>query len=154
MEIILLERVHNLGGIGDVVKVKNGYGRNFLIPQGVAEAATAENIARLDVRRAELEKIAQEKLDAANARKDLIVQIGVLTFEVKVSDEGKLFGSIGVFDIIEKIKTAGQDVEKSELRMPEGPLRQVGDFALDLHLGSDVVATVNVAVVSDATEEE
>lgn len=146
MEVILLEKVENLGGLGDQVKVKPGYGRNYLIPSGKAAPATAENIAKFEERRAELEKAFQEKLVAAEARRDAIDGKAV-TISAKAGTEGKLFGSVGTHEIAEGISSvAGVEVEKSEIRLPTGPIRQVGEYDIEVHLHTDVAATIKVVV--------
>ena len=127
MDVILLEKVANLGSLGDKVKVKAGYGRNFLLPYGKAVAATADNLKAFEERRAELEKAAAEKLSAAQARGEALEGASV-TITSKAGEEGKLFGSIGVRDIADAITATGTDVEKSEVRLPEGPLRVVGEY--------------------------
>jgi len=148
MNVILLEKVHNLGNLGDTVAVKAGYGRNFLIPKGMAVPATASNIAKFEARRAELEKTAAEKLSAAEARREAMASLAV-TLAHKAGDEGKLFGSVGTADIAEAITNAGHAVEKREVRLPEGPIRQVGEYDIDVELHSDVVVTVRVNVIAE-----
>jgi large subunit ribosomal protein L9 len=148
MNVILLEKVHNLGNLGDTVAVKAGYGRNFLIPKGAAVPATADNIAKFEARRAELEKTAAEKMSAAEARRDEMANMSV-TIAHKAGDEGKLFGSVGTSDIAEAISNAGFAVEKREVRLPEGPIRQVGEYDIDIELHSDVVVTVKVNVIAE-----
>ncbi|MDL0430646.1 50S ribosomal protein L9 [Marinobacter sp. TBZ242] len=148
MEVILLEKVANLGSLGDKVKVKAGYGRNFLLPYGKAVPATADNLKAFEERRAELEKAAAEKLAEAQARAEALEGASV-TITSKAGEEGKLFGSIGVRDIADAITAAGTDVEKSEVRLPEGPLRVVGEYEIELQLHSDVTATINLAVVAE-----
>ena len=145
MEIILLEKIENLGAMGDKVTVKPGFGRNYLVPKGKAKPATPENIAEFEARRAELEKIAAETLAAAEARRD---QIDGKTIEItaKAGDEGKLFGSIGTADITDAIKAVGVDIERHEVRLPEGAFRQVGEYEVQLHLHSDVNATIKLIV--------
>ena len=147
MEVILLDKVTNLGGMGEKVKVRGGYGRNFLIPQGKAVPATEENLKAFNERKAELEADAAEKLAAAQARaeklKDYTVQISS-----KAGDEGKLFGSVGTRDIAEAISEAGIEVAKSEVNLPGGAIRNIGDYEVNLQLHSDVVATVTVSVVA------
>jgi large subunit ribosomal protein L9 len=149
MNVILLENVHNLGSLGDQVSVKSGYGRNFLIPQGKAIPANEENIAKLEARRAELEKVAAEKLAAAEARKSGLEGMEI-TIAHQAGDEGKLFGSVGTVEIAKAITEAGTEVTKAEVRLPEGPLREVGDYDIDLELHSDVVATIKVKVIAEA----
>jgi len=145
MNVILLERIANLGSLGDTVKVKAGYGRNFLIPQGKAVPATTDNISKFEARRAELEKVATEKMGTAEARKDAIANL-VITITQKAGEEGKLFGSVGTHDIADAITAAGVAVEKREIRLPEGPIRQIGEHKVEVELHSDVVTEVTVIV--------
>ena len=147
MDVILLEKVANLGSLGDKVKVKAGYGRNFLLPYGKAVAATADNLKAFEERRAELEKAAAEKLSAAQARGEALEGASV-TITSKAGEEGKLFGSIGTRDISDAVTAAGVSLEKSEVRLPEGPLRNVGEYDIALHLHSDVEASVKLVVVN------
>lgn len=144
MEIILLQKVANLGNIGDRVTVKPGYGRNYLLPQGKATLATAQNIAKFEARRAELEKAAQEELARAQARAAKLEGYK-LTLSAKTGGEGKLFGSIGTADIAEAAQKAGHEIERSEVRLPQGPIRQAGEHTVQLHLHTDV--TIDLAVV-------
>jgi len=148
MEVILLENVTNLGVLGDRVEVKRGYGRNYLIPQGKAVPATAERIAEFEKRRAELEKKARQAVDAAQKRSDALAQLTV-TISQKAGDEGKLFGSVGTLQIAEAVTSQGVAVEKSEVRLPDGPIRQVGDYAITIHLHSDVDGIVKVSIVPE-----
>jgi len=148
MEVILLEKVGKLGGLGDKVSVKSGYGRNFLVPYGKAVPANDANTAEFEARRAELEKAAAEKLAAAEARAELLNDKAV-TITSKAGDEGKLFGSIGVRDIADATTAAGVDVNKSEVRMPEGPIRAIGDYDVAIQIHSDVIAIIKLAVVSE-----
>lgn len=148
MEVILLEKVENLGNLGDKVTVKPGYGRNYLIPGGKAKPATEANLAEFEARRAELEKAAQETLDAANARKEAVEGLTV-TINSKAGEEGKLFGSIGPVDIADACKAAGVDVEKKEVRLPEGPIRLLGEYEIGLHLHTDVDATLKVVIAEE-----
>lgn len=148
MNVILLEKVHNLGELGEQVNVKAGYGRNFLIPQGKAVAATADNVAKLETRRAELEAAAAEKLAAAEARKVKLDELQI-TIAHNAGDEGKLFGSVGTADIAEAITGAGVDVSKSEVRLPEGALRNLGEYDVDVELHGDVVVTIKLSVVAE-----
>ncbi|MDX1453602.1 MAG: 50S ribosomal protein L9 [Oleiphilaceae bacterium] len=148
MEVILLEKVGKLGGLGDKVSVKSGFGRNFLIPYGKAVPANEANIAEFEARRAELEKAAADKLAAAQARAEQLTDKSV-TIASKAGDEGKLFGSIGVRDIADAITAAGVEVSKSEVRLPEGPLRAVGDYEITLQLHSDVEAVIKLSVVAE-----
>ena len=147
MEVILLEKIVNLGDLGDRVKVKAGYGRNFLLPTGKAVPATGANVEEFEARRAELEKAAQDKLAAAQSRAEALEGKN-FTVSAKAGDEGKLFGSIGAKDIADLITAAGTDVEKSEVRLPEGPLRNVGEFEVGIQVHSDLTATVVITVVA------
>ncbi len=149
MEIILLEKIDNVGGIGDRVKVKSGYARNFLIPQGKATLATAANIAKFEAIRAELEAKAAGELSAAQARAKKI-EGQVVRIKAQAGAEGKLFGSIGTIDVAEALQKLGLDVERSEVRMHEGPLRVVGEHQIELHLHSDVNVAVTVVVESES----
>ena len=148
MEVILLEKIGKLGGLGDKVKVKSGYGRNYLVPYGKAVPATQANIESFEARRAELEKAAAEKLAAAEARAEAINALE-LSIVAKAGDEGKLFGSIGTRDIADAITAAGAEVDKNEVRLPEGVIRTTGDFEIAVQLHSDVMATVKLAVVEE-----
>lgn len=148
MEVILLEKVANLGSLGDKVKVKAGYGRNFLVPYGKAVPATADNLKAFEARRAELEKAAADKLTSAQARAEALSGAS-FTISSKAGDEGKLFGSIGVRDIADAVSTSGTEVEKSEVRLPEGPLRAVGEYDIELQLHSDVSVEIKLTVVAD-----
>ena len=147
MEVILLEKVANLGSLGDKVKVKAGYGRNFLLPYGKAVPATEANLKAFEERRAELEKAAAEKQAAAQARAEAL-EGAAFTSSSKAGEEGKLFGSIGVRDIADAITAAGTEVEKSEVRLPEGPIRVTGEYEIELQLHSDVEVTIKLAVVA------
>ncbi len=146
MNVILLEKVQNLGAMGDQVKVRGGFGRNFLIPQGKAVPATASNVASFNEKRAELEAKAAEKLSAAQARAEALTALNI-EIAGKAGDEGKLFGSIGTRDIAEAVSAAGVELAKIEVSLPEGPIRNVGDFEIALQLHADVSATVKVTVV-------
>lgn len=148
MEVILLEKIRNLGSLGDQVNVKPGYGRNFLVPQGKAVPATKANVEEFEQRRAELEKQAAEKLSAAEVRKEKLEGLEV-TISAKAGDEGKLFGSIGTRDIAEAISEAGVEVEKAEVRLTEGTIRQTGDYEVELQLHSDVEAAIKLVVVAE-----
>lgn len=148
MEVILLDNIANLGGLGDRVSVKAGYGRNYLVPQGFALPATKANIEEFEKRRAELEKQAAERLAAAEARKATIDGASV-TIARKAGDEGKLFGSVGTADIAEALTAAGTEVDKSEVRMPEGVFRATGVYDIAIHLHADVDATVTINVVAE-----
>jgi large subunit ribosomal protein L9 len=153
MEVILLEKVDNLGNLGERVKVKSGYGRNFLLPSGKAAPATAENIEIFEKRRAELEKAAAAATAEAEARRGSIENLN-LTITAKAGDEGKLFGSIGNFDIAEAAVAAGVTIEKKEIRMPEGPLRMVGDYEVEVHLHTDVNVNIKVSIVAEESSSE
>lgn len=148
MEVILLDKVGRLGAIGDKVTVKSGYGRNFLLPQGKAIAATAKNIADFEVRRAELEATAAGKIAAATARAEQLAALAV-TIAANAGDEGRLFGSIGTRDIAEAITAAGVAVSKSEVRLPQGVLREVGQYEIDVQLHAEVTQAVKVAVIAE-----
>ncbi|WP_018140303.1 MULTISPECIES: 50S ribosomal protein L9 [unclassified Thioalkalivibrio] len=148
MEVILLEKIDNLGTLGDRVTVRPGFARNYLLPQGKAKFATAENIAEFEARRAELEKAAAEALAEAEARKEKLDGT-VLEITAKSGGEGKLFGSIGPADIADALTAKGTEVEKREVRMPEGPLRTTGEFELTLHLHSDVDVDIRVVVIGE-----
>lgn len=148
MQIILLEKVLNLGNLGEVVKVKDGYARNFLIPQKKAKRATPAALAEFEARRAELEKLAAEKLAAAQAVADKLNGAAVSVAHKSAMD-GRLFGSVGNADIAEALKAAGFDVDKSAVRLPEGPLKMIGEFPVEVALHTDVLATVTVNVVAE-----
>jgi len=148
MEVILLEKVGKLGGLGDRVTVKGGYARNFLLPQGRAVLANEANVAEFEARRAELEKSAQEALDAATARADAL-NGQTVAITAKSGDEGKLFGSIGTRDIAEASDQAGLTVDKSEVRLPEGPLRTTGDHEVQVQLHAEVFATITVSITGE-----
>ena len=148
MEVILLENVSNLGRLGDKVKVKSGFGRNFLVPYGKAVPATEANLAEFEARRAELEKAAAESKAAAEARAEVLNEAEA-TITAKVGDEGKLFGSIGTKEIADAFSSDAVTIEKSEVRLPEGVLRNVGDFEIALQLHSEVSVTVKLAIVGE-----
>lgn len=148
MEVILLDKVANLGSLGDRVKVRSGYARNFLLPQGKATLATAANIAKFEARRAELEKVMRENLSGAEARKAGFEGFK-LTITAKAGSEGKLFGSIGTSDIADAVTAAGQQLERSEVRLPNGPLRSVGDHVVVVHLHTDVNLELPVTIVAE-----
>jgi len=149
MDVILLKKVDNLGDLGEKVTVKSGYGRNFLIPSGAAVAATESNVKVFEERRAELEKQAADALQAAEARKAKLEALDVVTINAKAGDEGKLFGSVGTADIAEAYTSAGVEVVKKEVRLPEGPFHITGEFEVTLHLHSDVNAVVKLAIVPE-----
>jgi large subunit ribosomal protein L9 len=148
MQVILLQKVANLGNIGDRVKVRSGYGRNFLLPQGKATLATPENIARFEARRAELEKAAREHLESASERAEAMKEFK-LTIPAKAGTEGKLFGSIGTADIAEACTRQGFKIERSEVRLPSGPLRTLGEHLVSLHLHADVDVPLAVSIVPE-----
>ena len=150
MQVILLDKIKNLGDLGAVVDVRAGYGRNYLIPQGKALPATKENLAVVEERRAELQKQAEEALSAAQARVEKLAEAQV-TIGAKAGDEGKLFGSIGTRDIADAISAqTGVEVEKAEVKLPNGALRVTGEFDIDLQLHAEVSTTVKVVVVAEA----
>jgi large subunit ribosomal protein L9 len=148
MDLILLQKVANLGNIGDRVKVKSGYGRNFLLPKGKATLATPTNVARFEARRAELEKVANDELKSAQDRAAAMKEFK-LTITAKAGSEGKLFGSVGTADIAEAATAAGHALARSELRLPGGPLRTVGDHSVHVHLHADVDLELPVIIVSE-----
>ncbi len=148
MEVILLEKVGNLGDLGEKVKVKAGFGRNFLLPQGKAVPANKENLEVFEARRAELEAAAQQRLSEAQARADKLASVSV-SIAANAGEEGKLFGSIGTRDVAEAITAAGVEVSKSEVLMPEGVIRELGEYEISLQLHSDVSQLVVVAVVPE-----
>lgn len=149
MEVILLENIGNLGSLGDKVDVKAGFGRNYLIPQGKAVPATAEAIAEFEARRAELEAAAAQQLTDAEARAEAINALTLITISANAGEEGKLFGSIGTRDIADAVTAAGAEVDKSEVRLPEGALREIGEYEVAIQVHGDVTAMVNVAVVPE-----
>ncbi len=148
MEVILLEKVANLGNIGDRVKVRSGFGRNFLLPQGKATLATPANVAKFEARRAELERIAGEQHSSAQQRSEGLKEFR-LTIIAKAGTEGKLFGSVGTSDIAEACTRAGHPVARSEVRLPHGPLRTVGEHTVELHLHADVDVQLPVTIVAE-----
>jgi len=149
MEVILLEKIANLGSLGDKVSIKNGYARNYLIPQGKAVVATAKKIAEFEVRRAELEKAAAEKLATAQKRAEALSKLNI-TIAHKAGDEGRLFGSVGTHAIADAIVKAGVAVEKQEIRLPHGTIRHLGDFDVDIHLHTDVNAKIAIKITAEA----
>ncbi|UTP73418.1 50S ribosomal protein L9 [Alteromonas sp. LMIT006] len=150
MDIILLDKIANLGGLGDQVSVKAGYARNFLFPQGKAVPATKDNVAKFEARRAELEAKIAEALTAAQARADQLAAFEAVTIASPAGDEGKLFGSVGTRDIADAITAAGVAVTKAEVKLPTGTLRELGEYDIDVQLHSDVTATVKVVIVAEA----
>jgi len=148
MQVILMEKVVNLGELGEVVKVKDGFARNFLIPQGKAKRATAENLKAFESRRAELEKAQAEALAKAQAQAAKLEGLKV-NITQKAGTDGRLFGSVTNYDIVEALGKLGHEVERSQIRMPQGPLKQAGEFPLQVALRSDVVSTITVVVVGE-----
>lgn len=147
MQVILLEKVRNLGNLGDLVDVKPGYGRNFLIPQNKAVFATADNLAMFEQRRAELEKNAEVNFAKAQERASKLNDITV-EIAAQASDEGKLYGSVGIIDICEALQAKGFDISKREIQMPNGPIYSIGDYEIDVNLHSDVIANLKLSVVA------
>ena len=148
MEVILLEKVHNLGKLGDRVKVRPGYARNFLIPGRMAVPATEANVQKLEAMRAELERKQTEALAGAQARAAALKDT-VVTIAARAGEEGKLFGSVGTADIAESLGKADTQVEKREVRLPNGPLRTIGDHTVELHLHADVTVAITVRVIPE-----
>ena len=149
MDVILLEKVGNLGNIGDKVSVKAGFGRNYLIPNGKAVFATSKNLVDFEDRRSELEAAALAGLEEANSRASSIEAIASITIDVKASDEGKLFGSVGTKDIADAIINAGVQVEKSEIKLPDGSIREVGEFDISIQVHADVTQVVKLLIVAE-----
>ena len=152
MEVILLEKIANLGALGDRVTVKVGYGRNYLIPQAKAVAATADNIEAFESRRAELEKEAAQILSAAEARATAVAALE-LTISANAGEEGKLFGSVGARDIAQAAADAGVELDRSEIRLPDGPVREVGEYAIEVGLHPEVETSLKVIVVPEEALE-
>ena len=148
MDVILLEKIRGLGALGDTVKVKPGFARNYLIPQGKATSATPENLAAFEARRAELERQQADVLAAAQARAEQLNGM-VVTIARKAGDEGRLFGSVGGRDVAEALTEAGAAVDKAEVRLAEGALRDTGEHEVEIHLHADVDATVTVSIVPE-----
>jgi large subunit ribosomal protein L9 len=149
MEIILLQKIDNLGDLGDKVHVKNGYGRNFLIPSGRAVPATEDNVKAFETRRAALEKEAAEKLALAEARKAKLDGLAI-SISCKAGEEGRLFGSVGTADIAKAVTDAGQELEKREVLLPNGPFRVTGEYEVDLHLHADLNASIKLTITPEA----
>ena len=147
MDVILLDKVQGLGQLGDTARVKPGYARNYLIPQGKAVRATKANIEQFEAERAELERKQAERLSAAQKRADQFAGVA-LEVQVKAGDEGKLFGSVGLTDIVEAAAAKGIEIERSEVRMADGPLRQTGEYEIEVRVHTDVATTVRVDVVA------
>ncbi len=150
MEVILLEKIRNLGPLGARVKVKPGYGRNFLVPTGKAVYATADNLAKFEALRAELEKRAAENVRQAEERKQALLALGNLVMKARAGEEGKLFGSIGTRDIADRITAAGVAVQKSEVFLPAGLLRETGEHEVHVQFHSDVTAVITLSVTGEA----
>jgi large subunit ribosomal protein L9 len=150
VEVILLEKVRNLGALGDKVKVKPGYGRNYLVPKGKAVYATETNVVKFESRRAELEKVEAEHFAAAQAKQQILIAYGPITIHAKVGDEGKLFGSIGPRDISEAVTKAGVEIHKSDIHLPTGLLRQVGEYDIEVELHSDLDTIIKIHIVPEA----
>ena len=148
MEVILLEKIANLGALGDRVTVKAGYGRNYLIPQAKAVAATAQNVEAFEARRAELEKEAAQILATAQARAAAVSALEI-TIAANAGEEGKLFGSVGARDIAQAATDAGVELDRSEIRLPDGPVREVGEYAIEVGLHPEVDAALKVIVVAE-----
>ncbi len=149
MEVILLEKIGKLGNIGDKANVKAGFGRNYLIPHGKAVFATASNIADFELRRADLEAAAASKLGAAQTRANALAAIGSVTITAVAGDEGKLFGSVGIRELEDALAAAGSDISKSEINMPDGPIRFVGEFSIECQLHVDVTQSFTVVVEAE-----
>ncbi len=150
MQVILLDKIAKLGGLGDQVSVKSGYARNYLLPQGKAVIASKANVEHFEARRAELEAKLAEVLATAEARAAKLVELAEVTIASKSGDEGKLFGSIGTNDIATAITEAGVKVAKAEVRLPLGSIREIGTSEIVIHLHADVNATINVVVIAEA----
>ena len=150
MEIILLDKIANLGGLGDTVTVKSGYARNFLFPQKKAVPATKANVEKFEAQRSELEANIAKQLSAAEARAEKIAELGTVTIAAPAGDEGKLFGSVGTRDISDAITAAGVEVAKSEVKLPTGTLRETGEYDIDLQLHSDVTTIIKLVIIQEA----
>ena len=150
MEIILLDKIANLGGLGDKVTVKAGYARNFLFPQGKAVPATKDNVEKFEARRAELEAKIAGELSAAEARAAKVAELENVTIAAPAGDEGKLFGSVGTRDIADALTAAGVEVAKAEVKLPTGTLRETGEYDIDLQLHTDVMTSVKLVIIAEA----
>jgi large subunit ribosomal protein L9 len=148
MEVILLEKIRNLGGLGETVRVKSGYGRNFLIPKGKAIPATKDNVEKFEKQRAEIEKAQADILQEASSRAEKLNGM-VVTIVRKSGTEGKLYGSVGTTDIAEAVALAGQDLERNEVRLPKGPFRQIGEFEVEISLHTDVTTSIRINIVAE-----
>lgn len=153
MQVILLQRIVNLGKLGETVDVKSGYGRNYLIPQGKALPATPANVEKFEARRAELEAIEAEELAAAQKRADALTDVNVI-MRAKSGEDGKLFGSIGTRDIADALTKSGLEVDRAEVKLPEGTLRQVGEYNVDIQLHHDIFASILVTILSEDGDNE
>ena len=149
MEVVLLEKIGRLGDIGDTVKVKAGFGRNYLVPQGKAVYATKKNLEIFESRRADLEKQEEEKLKVAQERSEKITSLGAIKITAVVGEEGKLFGSVGAREIEEAINLIGGQVSKNEINLPDGAYKQVGEYSVDIQLHSDVTVSVGILIESE-----
>ena len=149
MEVVLLEKIGRLGDIGDTVKDKAGFGRNFLVPQGKAVYATKKNLEVFESRRADLEKQEAEKLKIAKERSEKIASLGVIKITAVVGEEGKLFGSVGVREIEEAINAVGGEISKNEINLPDGAYKQVGEYSVDIQLHSDITISVGILIESE-----
>jgi large subunit ribosomal protein L9 len=149
MEVILLEKLGKLGNIGDVANVKAGYGRNYLIPQGKALFATAANLEEFETRRADLEAAAANKMEKAQIRASKLAEIETVTIAANAGDEGKLFGSVGTREIEEAVNNAGGEISKSEINLPEGAIRNIGEFSVEVQLHTDVTQSITVIVEAE-----
>lgn len=149
MNIILLDKIANLGGLGDQVSVKSGYARNFLFPQGKAVPATKDNVEKFEARRAELEAKMTELLNAAQARADQLTALEAVTIQAPAGDEGKLFGSVGTRDIADAVSAAGVAVTKAEVKLPTGTLRELGEYDIDVQLHAEVTTTVKLVIAAE-----
>lgn len=151
MELILLEKVHNLGDLGDTVRVRPGYGRNFLLPRGKAVPATPENVKKFEAERETLQQQAAEKLASAEARREAIDALEAIEFHVNVSPEGRLYGSISAREIADKLTEMGYPIEKAEVDQPEGAIRETGEFSVGLILHADVITDLTIRVIGEET---
>ncbi len=149
MEVILLENIASLGELGEKVQVKSGYGRNFLIPTGKAVPASEDNVALFEARRAELERAASDLVTKTKARASSIESLGVIEIPANAGEEGKLFGSIGTRDIADALNSAGCEVDKSEIRLPDGALRQLGEYQISIQLHGNVAANVDISIIQE-----
>jgi large subunit ribosomal protein L9 len=149
MEVILLEKLGKLGNIGDLANVKAGYGRNYLIPQGKALFATAANLEEFETRRADLEAAAANKMEKAQIRASKLAEIETVTIAANAGDEGKLFGSVGTREIEEAVNNAGGEISKSEINLPEGAIRNIGEFSVEVQLHTDVTQSITVVVEAE-----